>query len=129
MTDRVSRANRMGGSLLLGVLLSSALFCAPAQAGEIKRVMKDMKVTMNGAMSSSSMAEFSSYFTRFQNDVAHAGKLPYKSDPSTYQQGMQELQKGMDAVNVQVHANNLQGAKEALRKLNSTKKHYHDLLN
>jgi soluble cytochrome b562 len=128
MTKPARNTGRKGRSLALGITLLSALYCVPAQAGEVKRVMKDMKAAFNGAMGSSSMGEFSQYMARFQNDVTHASKLQYKSDPSTYQQGMQELQKEIDAVNVEVHANNLPGAKGALRKMIPTRKHYHDLL-
>ncbi|MDN0082559.1 cytochrome b562 [Crenobacter sp. SG2305] len=100
-----------------------------AGAGEIKNLMKDMKVSVRGAMASNSMPEFSKYFARLQNDVQQASKQQYRSDPATYHEGMQQLQKELIVVEQAVKTNNLQAAKDALQKTNQTKKHYHDLLN
>ena len=120
--------NRKAGFMTAALMLSALAFCLPVQAGEVKNVMKDMKVAMKGAMNSTSIPEFSHYAKQLQDDAAKASKLQYKSDPETYRKGMQELQQELTAVNQAVHANDLKAAKAALQKINASKKHYHDLL-
>lgn len=120
--------NRKAGFLTIALMVSAFAFCSPVQAGEVKNVMKDMKVAMKGAMNSTSIAEFSQYVNRLQSDATKAGKLQYNSDPETYHKGMQELQQELNVVNQAVHANDLNAAKAALQKINVSKKHYHDLL-
>ncbi|MDA8225245.1 MAG: cytochrome b562 [Betaproteobacteria bacterium] len=115
---------KLGGLLLLATLLSSA----QVHASEMKNVMKDMKAAMRGAMNSTSIAEFTQYSTRLQNDAITADKLQYRRNPAVYHKGLQQMQTEMDAVNQAVRANDLNAAKNALQKINSTKKQYHHLL-
>ncbi|WP_174875007.1 cytochrome b562 [Vogesella oryzae] len=112
----------------LTLLTLACLATAPAQAGEIKNVMKDMKTTVKAAMASNSMADFNKYFTQLQADVAKASKLPLKKDQPTYDKGMKELQQQLDAVSQAVKANDLPAAKAALQKTDPIKKHYHKQL-
>jgi soluble cytochrome b562 len=113
-------------ALLLVLLLAIAPL---AQASEIKRLMKDMKLAMQGAMASTTMAQFSGYVSRLQSDALEVSSQQYRSDPATYREGMQALQQELTAVDQAVRANDLVAAKQGLQKINDTKKHYHDLLN
>ena len=111
-------------------LLAFLFAAAPvAHASQIKTLMRDMKASMRGAMASSTMPQFSQYLTRLENDVAQASRQPYRDDPATYREGMQTLQREFVPVDEAVRANDLAGAKQALKKINATRKHYHDLLN
>lgn len=128
MTYSTHQSHRKAGFLAITSLLIAFSVCSPAQAGEVKNVMKDMKVAMKGALNSSTMPEFTQYANRLQADAAKASKLKYNSDPETYHKGMQELQQELNVMNQAVRANDLKAAKAALQKVNASKKHYHDLL-
>ena len=112
-------------TLLFVLLLSIAPL---AQANEIKRLMRDMKSALQGAMASSTMAQFSGYVTRLEQDVSEASVQPYRDDPATYHEGMQTLQRQFAPVDQAIQADDLAAAKRALQKVNGTRKHYHDLL-
>lgn len=117
---------RVATSLLCMSLVIGAQL---AHASEIKPVMKDMKRAMQGALASSTMPELSGYVVRLESDADRASDQPYRSDQATYDEGMRTLKEELAAVDQAVHANDMDGAKQALRKINSTRKHYHDLLN
>ncbi|KAB0655725.1 cytochrome b562 [Burkholderia diffusa] len=110
----------------LGVLLSVA--AAPACAGEIKTLMRDMKHAMQGAMASRTTAEMNGYVTRLESDAQQASRQRYRDDQATYDEGMRALRDELTEVDHAIQANDLTAAKQALRRVNSTKKHYHDLL-
>lgn len=110
----------------LSVLLSVA--AAPACAGEIKTLMRDMKHAMQGAMSSRTIPEMKGYVTRLENDAQQASRQRYRDDQSTYDEGMGKLRDELTAVDRAIQANDLSAAKQALRQINGTKKRYHDLL-
>ena len=113
--------------LTIGVL--SLALMSMAQAGEVKKVMKDMKIAMQQAMASKSMPEFSQNFARLQNDAKQANAQAWRADPALYKEGMQKLQFQLAAVDTQIKANNLSGAKLALSEVNPIKKKYHNYLN
>jgi soluble cytochrome b562 len=98
------------------------------QAGEIKMLMKDMKLAMRGAMTSTTMPELSGYVARLESDAQQASRQPYRSDQPTYDEGMQALRQELAEVDQAIHVNDMNAAKQALRRINDTKKHYHDLL-
>ena len=110
----------------MGLLLSLA--AAPAWAGEIKTLMKDMKQAMQGAMNSQTIPEMNGYVTRFESDVQQASRQPYRDDQATYDEGMRTLRDELTEVDRAIQANDLAAAKAALRRINGTKKHFHDLL-
>ncbi|AWV00482.1 soluble cytochrome b562 [Burkholderia cepacia] len=110
----------------LGVLLSVA--AAPAHAGEIKTLMRDMKHAMQGAMNSRTIPEMSGYVTRLESDVQQASRQHYRNDQPTYDEGMRTLRDELTVVDRAIEANDLPDAKQALRRINGSKKHYHDLL-
>ncbi|WP_071333735.1 cytochrome b562 [Burkholderia contaminans] len=110
----------------LAVVLSVA--AAPARAGEIKTLMRDMKRAMQGAMNSRTIPEMKGYVTRLEDDAQQAGRQRYRDDQPTYDEGMRTLQGKLADVDRAIQANDLPAAKQALRRINSTKKHYHDLL-
>lgn len=114
----------------LRVLLCVSLIAtAPmACAGEVKALMKDMKRAMQGAMASTTMPELSGYVARLESDAQRASRQPYRSDQATYDEGMQALRQQLAEVDRAIQANDLNTAKRALRRINDTKKHYHDLL-
>ncbi len=115
------------------ILLAAGLLAFAAvstvQAGEVKNLMKDMKQAMQAAMASNNMQDFSKQFARLQDDSRRASQQNWKADPALYKEGMQKLQTQLDAVAVQVQANNLPAAKAALAQTNPIKKRYHNYLN
>lgn len=114
---------------VLAMSVLSLSLMSMAQAGEVKKVMKDMKIAMQQAMDSKSMPEFSQKFSRLQNDAKLANAQAWKADPALYKEGMQKLQFQLDAVDAQIKANNLSAAKLALSNVNPIKKKYHNYLN
>lgn len=124
MNNIIHPLRKFGGLLVLTTLLVTT----QAHANEVKNVMKDMKAAMRGAMNSTSIAEFSTYATRLQNDAIMADKMQYHRNQAIYHKGLLQMQTEMDAVNQAVRANDLNAAKSALQKINSTKKQYHHLL-
>lgn len=111
------------------LLCTSLLAASPfAQAGEIKVVMKDMKLAMQGAMASTTMPQLSEYVARLERDVQQASRQSYRDDQSTYDAGMQALRQQLAEVDQAIRVNDMNGAKKALRGINNTRKHYHDLL-
>lgn len=111
------------------LLCASLLAISPfSQAGEIKILMKDMKLAMQGALASTSMPEFSSYVVRLERDVEQASQQSYRDDQPTYDEGMQKLRQELVEVDRAVRANDMTAAKTTLRQINGTRKHYHDLL-
>lgn len=110
----------------LAVLLSIA--AAPACAGEIKTLMRDMKHAMQGAANSQTIPEMKAYMARLESDVQQASRQKYRDDQPTYDEGMRTLQGQLADVDHAIQANDLSAAKQALRRINGTKKHYHDLL-
>ena len=114
---------------VLSIALLSFSLASAAQAGEVKKLMKDMKVATQQAMASKSMPEFSQNFSRLQNDAKLAGEQAWRADPALYKEGMQKLQFQLAAVDTQIKANNLAGAKSALSDVNPIKKKYHNYLN
>ncbi len=119
-------AFRLRFCAVLGLLLSLA--AAPACAGEIKTLMKDMKQAMQGAMNSQTIPEMNGYVTRLESDVQQASRQPYRDDQATYDEGMRTLRDELTEVDRAIQANDLAAAKAALRRINGTKKHFHDLL-
>lgn len=122
--------------LLPRVYLQALLLCAQlvigaqaAHAGEIKVAMKDMKRAMQGAMASTSIPELSRYVAQLESDAAQASRQPYRSDQATYDEGMQKLKQQLAVTDEAIRANDMNAAKQALREINATRKHYHDLLN
>lgn len=111
---------------MLSVLLSLA--AAPAHAGEVKQLMRDMKHAMQGAMNSRTIPEMTGYVARLESDVQQASRQQYRDDQPTYDEGMRTLRGELTEVDRAVQANDLTAAKQALRRINGTKKHYHDLL-
>ncbi|WP_260433565.1 cytochrome b562 [Burkholderia sp. Bp8998] len=101
---------------------------APACAGEIKPLMKDMKHAMQGAMNSRTIPEMKGYVARLESDAQQAGRQRYRDDQPTYDDGMRTLHDELTEVDRAIEANDLPGAKQALRRINDSKKHYHDLL-
>ncbi|MEM5340429.1 cytochrome b562 [Paraburkholderia azotifigens] len=111
------------------LLCVSLLVAAPlAHAGEIKTLMKDMKLAMQGALSSTTMPELRGYVTRLESDAQRASSQPYRSDQSTYDEGMRSLQQELTEVDRAIQADDMNAAKRALHRINGTRKHYHDLL-
>ncbi|HDR9510445.1 cytochrome B562 [Burkholderia cepacia] len=110
----------------LGVLLSVA--AAPACAGEIKTLMRDMKHAMQGAMDSRSIPEMKGYVARLENDAQQASRQRYRNDQPTYDEGMRTLHDELTEVDRAIQANDLSAAKQALRRISGSKRHYHDLL-
>ncbi|TAM45201.1 MAG: cytochrome B562 [Burkholderiaceae bacterium] len=90
--------------------------------------MKDMKRAMQGAMASTTMQALSNYVVRLERDVKQASYQPYRDDQPTYSEGMQTLQRELAQVDQAIRANDMATAKRTLRRINGTRKHYHDLL-
>ncbi|WP_027820839.1 cytochrome b562 [Paraburkholderia bannensis] len=111
--------------LLCASLLAVSSF---AQAGEIKMLMRDMKLAMQGAMASTTMPALSSYVARLERDVEQVSHQPYRDDQPTYDEGMQALRRELVDVDQAIRANDMTTAKNALRRIDGTRKHYHDLL-
>lgn len=111
--------------LLCASLLAVSSF---AQAGEIKMLMRDMKLAMQGAMASTTMPALSSYVARLERDVEQVSHQPYRDDQPTYDEGMQALRRELVEVDQAIRANDMTTAKNALRRIDGTRKHYHDLL-
>ncbi|WP_028534306.1 cytochrome b562 [Paludibacterium yongneupense] len=109
--------------------LGMAALSPTVLGNEVKQVMKDMRREYNAAMASTTIAEFGKNMASLHASVGSASHINFSSDPATYQQGMQELEQGLARVDLALKANDLAAAKNALRQMNSTKKHYHDLLN
>ncbi|MBX9297165.1 cytochrome b562 [Chromobacterium piscinae] len=114
------------GSILLALTL---LASAPAQAGELKFLMKDMKTALNGALGSASIPEFTRYLARLRGDVDKAGRLPYADNPVDYREGMLALSANLDKTEQLAKTGDLAAAKQSLQAANQTRKHYHHLLN
>lgn len=111
------------------LLCVSLLATAPlAHASEIKILMKDMKRALQGAMASTTMPELSGYVATLESDAQRASRQPYRGDQPTYDEGMQALRQELTEVDRAVQANDMNAAKQALRRITDTKKHYHDLL-
>lgn len=117
---------RLRSCAALAVLLSVA--AAPACAGEIKTLMRDMKHAMQGAMNSRTVPEMKAYVARLDSDAQQASRQRYRDDQPTYDEGMRTLQGQLADVDHAIQANDLKAARQALRRINGTKKHYHDLL-
>jgi soluble cytochrome b562 len=66
--------------------------------------------------------------TRLESDVQQASRQPYRDDQATYDEGMRTLRDELSEVDRAIQANDLPSAKAALRRINGTKKHFHDLL-
>lgn len=110
----------------LGLLLSLA--AASACAGEIKTLMTDMKHAMRGAMESRTIPEMKGYVTRLESDAQLASRQRYRDDQPTYDEGMRTLRDELVAVDRAIEADDLSAAKQALRRIDDSKKRYHDLL-
>ncbi|MCW3478924.1 cytochrome b562 [Neisseriaceae bacterium JH1-16] len=121
---RTSKINTFVATVMLALLSAAPM----AQAGPVKSLMKNMKQEMQNALNSNSMPEFSQHFARLKSDAQQASKQSYRSDQATYNEGMAQLEKELAVVEQNIQANNLQGAKDSLKSINKTKKHYHDLL-
>ncbi|WP_081055723.1 cytochrome b562 [Burkholderia diffusa] len=101
---------------------------APACASEIKTLMRDMKHAMQGAMDSRTIPEMKGYVTRLESDAQQASRQRYRNDQPTYDEGMRTLRDELADVDRAIQANDPSAAKQALRRINGSKKHYHDLL-
>ena len=118
--------HRRAGLLLCASLLAASPF---AHAGEIKTLMKDMKLAMRGAMASTTMPQLSDYVARLERNVNLASHQSYRDDQPTYDEGMQTLRQELAEVDQAIQANDMTTAKSDLRKIDATRKHYHALLN
>lgn len=115
---------RPGLALFIGGLL-----CLQVAASPLKQDMRDMKRAFVGAMNSKSIQEFSLYAEQLQAGADAAGKLQFRDDPATYQEGMKTLQRDLSLMNQAIQSNDLRLAKNSLRAINDDRKHYHDQLN
>ncbi len=122
--DMPGRWAQAAGAAVLMLALT-----VPAQAGELKSLMKDMKTAMNGAMGSADVNEFSNCLQRLRLDVDRAAKLPYPDNPTDYREGMRTLSVDLNKAEQFARAGNLAAAKQSLQAANQTKKRYHHLLN
>ncbi|POZ60204.1 cytochrome B562 [Chromobacterium alticapitis] len=115
---------------MIAPIFCFVLLHAPsARAGELKSVMKDMKAAMSGAMGSATLPEFTKQLERLRQDAQIASRLSYSGDAATYRQGMQDLQRNLEAAEREAKAGDLTAAKSALQLASRTKRRYHDLLN
>ena len=122
--------------LLPRVYFQALLLCAPlvigaqmAHAGEIKVAMKEMKHALRGAIASTTMPELARYVAQLEKNAEQASRQSYRSDQATYDEGMQKLKQELAVVDQAIRANDINEAKQDLRKIDATRKHYHDLLN
>lgn len=83
---------------------------------------------MQGAMDSRTIPEMKGYVTRLESDAQQASRQRYRNDQPTYDEGMRTLRDELADVDRAIQANDLSAAKQALRRINGSKKHYHDLL-
>ncbi|WP_077187975.1 cytochrome b562 [Burkholderia cenocepacia] len=70
----------------------------------------------------------SGYVTRLESDAQQASHQSYRDDQPTYDEGMRILRDELTEVDRAIQANDLAAAKQALRRINGTRKRYHDLL-
>jgi len=123
--------SRLRASLMVGLsvtFLGLMAVTSVAHADQLKQTMNDMKRAYRGAINSSSMAEFQQNAVRLQSAADAASRLSLGDNPTTYRQGMDELRQEIDIMNAAIKSNDLAAAKESLKRINSTRKHYHDLL-
>lgn len=105
------------------------LAAAPlARAGEIKTLMRDMNQAMKGAMASTTMPQLSGYVSRLESDARQASRQRYADDQATYDEGMKALGQELADVDRAIKANDMAAAKRGLRRIISTRNHYHNLL-
>ena len=109
-----------------GFAVFGLMAVSPAlQANEIKSAMKSMKAAYRGAMDSSSIDEFARYAAKLQSGADAARSQTYSDDPSTYREGMQELQQNIGEMNQAIRSGDLSAAKDALLRIRATEKRYH----
>lgn len=105
-----------------GLMLASPV----AQAGELKSAMKEMNGAAKAAMSSTSIEEFAQYASRLESGADRARGQTYSDDPSTYRDGMNALQQGINEMNSAIRSGDLDAAKAALRNIRAIEKRYHN---
>ncbi|MBT0569883.1 hypothetical protein KIK84_06060 [Curvibacter sp. CHRR-16] len=108
---------------LLAAAASTAVY-----ASEVKDSMKEMARAYKAAMASQTMPEFADSFKKVQDSAKRIAGMQWKENQPLFNEGQQKLQKQLDAVAVQVSANNLAGAKDELAKTDPIKKEYHKKL-
>jgi len=114
---------------LRAIVCACLLAAAPlAHAGEIKTLMRDMNQAMKGAMASTTMPQLSSYVNRLESDARQASRQRYSDDQATYDEGMKALGQELAEVDRAIEANDIAAAKRGLRRIISTRNHYHNLL-
>jgi len=118
---------------LLSRMRTIACFCLLAaapltHAGEIRTLMRDMNQAMKGAMASTTMPQLSSYVSRLESDARQASQQRYSDDQATYNEGMKALGQELAEVDRAIEANDMAAAKRGLRRIISTRNHYHNLL-
>lgn len=114
---------------LRAIVCACLLAAAPlAHAGEIKTLMRDMNQAMKGAMASTTMPQLSSYVNRLESDARQASRQRYSDDQATYDEGMKALGQELAEVDRAIEANDMAAAKRGLRRIISTRNHYHNLL-
>lgn len=103
------------------------MLVAPAvQAGELTSAMKSMSSAAKAAMSSTSIEEFAQYASRLESGAERARGQTFSDDPSTYREGMNALQQGINEMNSAIRSGDLDAAKAALRNIRSIEKRYHN---
>lgn len=114
---------------LRAIVCACLLAAVPlAHAGEIKTLMRDMNQAMKGAMASTTMPQLSSYVNRLESDARQASRQRYSDDQATYDEGMKALGQELAEVDRAIEANDMAAAKRGLRRIISTRNHYHNLL-
>ena len=112
-----------------GLAAFGLMAVSPAvQANELKSAMKTMKAAYRGALDSSSIDEFAQYAAKLQAGADTARGQTYSDDPSTYREGMQELQQNIGVMNQAIRNGDLSAAKDALTRIRATEKRYHNAL-
>ena len=114
-------------SLGLSACATSGLGSTPS----IKTAMKGLKTEHQAAMNSATMDEFKNHVALFKQNVQYSVANIYQGSPeeqALYQQGMQELNAGLNRLDQAIATNKLATSKQTLDGLLTIRNKYHKVL-
>lgn len=112
---------------LTSKLVISALICFSFLAhAELGQTMKQMKYALRDAIQATTVTDMKSAISDLSKWVDTAKTEKYEGDnQAAYDEGLTELSTALTTIQAQLDKDDLDGAKQSLKKVNALRKEYH----
>ncbi|KEQ18831.1 cytochrome b562 [Endozoicomonas numazuensis] len=97
----------------------------PGHSDELNTEMKKMGFNFKRSGSAKTIEDLQNYVTEFRTHAENAKKTGYADAPEAFQKGIDQLLTGLAGVQAALDQQDLDLAKQRMKKLNDIRKKYH----